>query len=88
MQGDEGLALDIAHYNYELCFRSCGLFRGTQGFALRTYKALPLTRSGRCPETPARAVSPLQPEQEVTLSLHPPIRVTPRYPFGEDIAMI
>ena len=69
MQGDEGLALDIAHYNYELRFRSCGLFRGTQGFALRTYKALPLTRSGRCPETPARAVSPLQPDQRVTLSL-------------------
>ena len=70
MQGDKGLALDIAHYNY--C-RSCGLFRGTQGFALRTYKALPLTRSGRCPETPARAVSPLQPDQRVTLSLGSPL---------------
>jgi len=70
VQGDKGLALDIAHYNY--C-RSCGLFRGTQGFALRTYKALPLTRSGRCPETPARAVSPLQPDQRVTLSLGSPL---------------
>ena len=40
MQGDKGLALDIAHYNYELRFRSCGLFRGTQGFALRTYQGL------------------------------------------------
>ena len=38
--GNEGLALDIAHYNYELRFRSCGLFRGTQGFALRTYQGL------------------------------------------------
>ena len=41
--------LVIAHYNYTLRFRSCGLFRGTHGFALRTHKALPLTCSGRCP---------------------------------------
>ena len=60
--------LVIAHYNYTLRFRSCGLFRGTHGFALRTHKALPLTRSGRCPETSARAVSPMQPDQRVTLS--------------------
>ena len=72
MQGDEGLALDIAHYNYELRFRSCGLFRGTQGFALRTYKALPLTRSGRCPETPPRAACPMEPRKGVTLPLDHP----------------
>ena len=56
--GNEGLALDIAHYNYELRFRSCGLFRGTQGFALRTYKALPLTRLGSAPK-PRQGLSAL-----------------------------
>ena len=65
--------LVIAHYNYTLRFRSCGLFRGTHGFALRTHKALPLTRSGRCPEASARAVSPMQPDQRVTLSLDSPL---------------
>ena len=38
--GNEGLALDIAHYNYELRFRSCGLSRGAYGFALRTHQGL------------------------------------------------
>ena len=40
VHGNEGLALDIAHYNYELRFCSCGLFRGTQDFALRTHQGL------------------------------------------------
>ena len=41
--------LVLEFFTYTLRFRSCGLFRGTHGFALRTHKALPLTRSGRCP---------------------------------------
>ena len=72
MEGKKA-CLVIAHYNYTLRFRSCGLFRGTHGFALRTHKALPLTRSGRCPETSARAVSPMQPDQRVTFSLDSPL---------------
>ena len=98
--GGKKACLVIAHYNYTLRFRSCGLFRGTHGFALRTHKALPLTRSGRCPETSLRrftpkiwskecpslcklrpmASAPENPEQEVTLSLHSPIKALPRYP--------
>ena len=73
VMGRKKACLVIAHYNYTLRLRSCGLFRGTHGFALRTHKALPLTRSGRCPETSARAVSPMQPDQRVTLSLDSPL---------------
>ena len=72
--------LVIAHYNYTLRFRSCGLFRGTHGFALRTHKALPLTRSGRCPETSLMSFTPENPEQRLlqkckmqTLSLQTPL---------------
>ena len=65
--------LVIAHYNYTLRFRSCGLFRGTHGFALRTYKALPLTRSGLRPDTPLRRFTPENLEQRVTLSLQTPL---------------
>lgn len=35
-----GLALYIAHYNYTLCFRSCGLSRGA-GRCPYTLRALP-----------------------------------------------
>ena len=63
----------IAHYNYTLRFRSCGLSRG----------------AGRCPvplrtlpENPARAVSPMQPDQRVTLSLETPLMGnTPKNPM-------
>ena len=65
--------LVIAHYNYTLRFRSCGLFRGTHGFALRTHKALPLTRSGRCPETSLMSFTPENPDQRVTFSLDAPL---------------
>ena len=65
--------LVIAHYNYTLRFRSCGLFRGTHGFALRTHKALPLTRSGCCPETSLKRFTPKNLEQRVTLSLQTPL---------------
>ncbi len=55
----------IAYYNYTLRFRSCGLFRGTHGVALRTHKGSALD--------PLRAFTPETPEQGVTLSLHPPL---------------
>lgn len=35
---DEGLALLIAHYNYTLCFRSCGLSEGIM--ATRCFEAI------------------------------------------------
>ena len=66
-----GLAAHIAHYNYTLRFRSCGLFRGTYGSALRT-------RSRLCPDTPARTFSPMQPDQRVTLSLGTPLGASPQ----------
>ncbi|EYA79119.1 hypothetical protein M134_3741 [Bacteroides fragilis str. S24L34] len=31
------------------------------------------SHSGRCPENPERAVSPMQPDQRVTLSLETPL---------------
>ena len=66
----QGLALDIAHYNYTLRFRSCGLSRGAYGFALKTHKDAALDPTGwlSAPDTP---------EQRVTLSLHPPLRTQP-----------
>ena len=74
-QRKKGLPHLIAHYNYTLRFRSCGLSRGDYGFAL-------ITHSGRCPETPARAVSPMQPDQRVTLSLETPLMdYTPKNPL-------
>ena len=73
LRGEKKACLVIAHYNYTLRFRSCGLFRGTHGFALRTHKALPLTRSGRCPETSLMSFTPENPEQRVTLSLQTPL---------------
>ena len=72
MEGKKA-CLVIAHYNYTLRFRSCGLFRGTHGFALRTHKALPLTRSGRCPETSLMSFTPENPDQRVTFSLDAPL---------------
>ena len=81
VMGGKKACLVIAHYNYTLRFRSCGLFRGTHGFALRTHKALPLTRSGRCPETSLRRFTPENLEQRVTLSLQTPLSgISPQDP--------
>ncbi|MBP3845307.1 MAG: hypothetical protein J6E48_09290 [Prevotella sp.] len=79
--GEKKACLVIAHYNYTLRFRSCGLFRGTHGFALRTHKALPLTRSGHCPETSLMSFTPENPEQRVPLSLQTPLSgISPQDP--------
>ncbi|MCS2351810.1 MULTISPECIES: hypothetical protein [Bacteroidales] len=73
---------DIAHYNYTLRFRSCGLSRGAYGSALRTRQGL----SALCNPTKewpslwklrSVASTPENPEQEVTLSLHSPIKAMP-----------
>ncbi|WP_207903495.1 hypothetical protein, partial [Bacteroides sp. OF03-11BH] len=40
------------------------------------------SHSGRCPENPVRAVSPMQPDQRVTLSLETPLMGnTPKNPM-------
>ena len=56
------LADVIAHYNYELRFRSCGLSRGGR-VTLSAHRSV--------------ASAPKNPEQEVTLSLHPPLKAQP-----------
>ena len=59
----------IAHYNYTLRLRSCGLSRGAYGSRLTN---------------PAKAVSPMQPDQRVTLSLETPLRsYTPKNPSAK-----
>ena len=66
---NEGLAQVIAHYNYTLRLRSCGLCRepGLCPVPIRTLSQYPA--HGHLPHK--------NPEQEVTLSLHPPLRTLP-----------
>ena len=58
VMGGKKACLVIAHYNYTLRFRSCGLFRGTHGFALRTHKALPLTPFRTLPRNLGKGCQP------------------------------